>query len=364
MEDPILNRNLADTKELATRWSQFHDFFDMATKSDKISPDAERKFMDLKTRIAMLHDSLMQSIKHDQKVAQNVIAVMRQCLMLRTIPQMSQTEIQKIEFDWNEVYLLMVETIANIEEEVARLAGISLRAYQMQQLQNRFNNERRKFFADTRVRVALFSIVTTSVIAFFAVGIPAFGWYEYSNIKTDVPLMTGPYNGVARIVRLFDKELLFVDIAEMKTPYVDWGHMNEDDALQRERMKDDYFISQLPNYGYAAADIDEMSGLVRTKRANYKEILRDPSNKKLFIFAYLFNNTEDAVRFVQARADNLEAMTNSKRRKKIEERIVIGRRSNFIVIIDCENRLASTNYLEERWKFKKEQVIGYLKVET
>ena len=52
MEDPDLNRNLEETKELHARWSQFRDFFQMAIKGSKVTPQAETKFLELKTRIA------------------------------------------------------------------------------------------------------------------------------------------------------------------------------------------------------------------------------------------------------------------------------------------------------------------------
>lgn len=360
MEDPILSRNLADTRELATRWAQFHEFFNMATKSDKISPEAERKFMDLKTRIAMLHDALMQSIKQDQKVGQNVIGVMRQCLMLRTIPMMSQTEIQKLEFDWNEVYLLMTETIADIEEEVARLAGVSKRAHQIQQIQKRLRAQRQKFFADTRVRVAIWVGGTLAVLGFLLFGIPAMGIYDYQNVKQDVPWLTTPYNSAAGIVRLFDPEYAFIDEAEMKTPFVEWGATNALDKGLKSQMSDKNFLNQLTNYGFAASDVDEVRGFLEVKRYFYKEILRDTANNKMFIYAYLFDTTEHATRFVELRKANLEAMTDGERQKKIEDRMAVARNANFVVLIESKNRFGMTNYLVNRWKFKPEQIDGYL----
>lgn len=360
MEDPILSRNLADTRELATRWAQFHEFFSMATKSNKISPEAERKFMDLKTRIAMLHDALMQSIKQDQKVGQNVIGVMRQCLMLRTIPKMSQTEMQKIEFDWNEVYLLMTETIANIEEEVARLAGVSKRAYQIQQIQKRIRRDRQKFFANTRVRVVIWVGGTLGVLSFLLFGIPAMGIYDYRNVKQDVPWLTTPYNSVAGLVRLFNSDYAFVDSAEMKRPFYSWGAMNPLDKALKARMNDKNFLNQLTNYGFAASDVDEVRGFLEVKRFFYKEILRDTANNKLFVYAYLFDTTEHATRFIELRKANLEAMTDGERQKKIEDRMTVARNANFVVLIESKNRYAMTDYLVNRWKFKPDQIDGYL----
>jgi hypothetical protein len=135
MEDPILNRNLEEIKELQTRWNQFHDFYNMAVQQGvaKVTAPAEMKFLELKSRIAMLHDGFMGGVKSDVKTAQNIIQIVADCIQLKKCAQATEAEKQKFEFDWNECFMLLNETVSTMEEEKKRLAGINERAYKAAQ---------------------------------------------------------------------------------------------------------------------------------------------------------------------------------------------------------------------------------------
>src|SRR5215831_15459254 len=101
MEDPLLNRSLEESKELQTRWSQFRDFYMMAAKAQqRITAQAEMKFLELKSRIAMLHDSFMEKLEHDQKTGQAILTIVGDCILLGRLANVSEAEKQKFEFDW------------------------------------------------------------------------------------------------------------------------------------------------------------------------------------------------------------------------------------------------------------------------
>ena len=100
MQDPVLNSSLDETRELQTRWSQFHDFVKMAMGGQKVSAQAEMKFLELKSRIAMLHDGFMARLEHEQKTGQNIMNIIGDCILLGRMGNATDAERQKFEFDW------------------------------------------------------------------------------------------------------------------------------------------------------------------------------------------------------------------------------------------------------------------------
>ncbi|MCH7597314.1 MAG: hypothetical protein IID35_12255, partial [Planctomycetes bacterium] len=134
MEDVTLNLNLEESKELHALWGQYREFSSLALKGEKIAPQAEMKFLELKTRIAILHDGFMAPVKHDHKVGQKVMEVLANCISLRRIQMMSNADIQKLDFDWNESYMLITETIQGLEQEREKLRTTNKFAHKMRQV--------------------------------------------------------------------------------------------------------------------------------------------------------------------------------------------------------------------------------------
>ena len=177
MEDPILNRSLEESKELHARWSQFRDFVMMAVRQRKVTAQAEMKFLELKCRIAMLHDGFMERLEHEQKTGQNIMSILADCILLNRCAQYSDAERQKFEFDWNECFLLITEQISTLESEKERLAGINERAFKAARRKEVIVATIQNFF-----RSGLFKgILITFAIVMVVWGIPALGIYDYRN---------------------------------------------------------------------------------------------------------------------------------------------------------------------------------------
>ena len=82
MIDPVIERKYSDCKELIALWKTFHEFFKLGVRGQDITQDKEAKFLEIKSRIAMLHDSFLESLDHDQNIGQNIINIVTRCITL------------------------------------------------------------------------------------------------------------------------------------------------------------------------------------------------------------------------------------------------------------------------------------------
>lgn len=352
MEDPVLNRNLEETRELQARWTQFRDFFYMALKTDKVTPQAEKKFLDLKTRIAMLHDGFMQSLKHDHSVGQNVMAIIAQCIMLKRITLMSAGDIQKLELDWNEVYLLVSGTVADLEEEQDRLANINERAYKMQQFQELAVAGAHNFLIGPWFKV----IVFLGVIGFIVVGVPMLGLYDYYNIRSDFDWSEGAYDRVAKVIRGFNPNLSYVALDEIETS------PNPDAAYRKDNtdsggFTESYFYEQFINMGFDESDLREAKELYDRKRMFEVQIRNHVGRPRTRIICtyILFQDAADAENFLAIRRRGIGKLSGLKR-TQVESVFLACRKSNFIAVFASDNSDQNHLFASQRYKFEDDQM--------
>jgi hypothetical protein len=179
MIDPKLEKELEDCRKLATAWRKFHDFFAIGVKGTDIAPDKEAAFLENKSSIAMLHDSFMEALTHDQNIGQNVMGIIARCITLRHVSRLSVAEIKKIEIEWHESYLLLNETIGYLEEKKENLASVSNFQYTMS------NFRKNLALAAQTVAKSIYTKIILIILAvvFVVWGIPTFGIYDYHNLK-------------------------------------------------------------------------------------------------------------------------------------------------------------------------------------
>lgn len=138
MIDPALERRYADCQELVEAWRSFLEFYNVAVKSpEQINPQNEQGFLNAKARVAMLHDSFMDSIERDRQTGANMLGLINRSITLRHLNKMGAADHKKMEIEWHEVYLLLSDTVTALEEERSRLAGISQSSHNMKKMQER-----------------------------------------------------------------------------------------------------------------------------------------------------------------------------------------------------------------------------------
>lgn len=355
MEDPALNRRIDETRELSTRWGQFRDFLNMATKGEKVTPEAESKFLELKTRIAMLHDGFMHSLKHDHKVGQQVLGIISACIMLRRVPLMSGAELQKLELDWNEAYLLITETIANLEEERQRLASINMRAYKLQQAKQIFTARVHNVLVSPLFRLFFFLFV----VAFVLWGVPALGIYNWLDLREHVPFTKGPINkGIEWWRGHVNSEFPYDTLAEVP---VDAAYVLDGAQAQGDipaSLNPDFVVNQLFNLGFKkGADFDKARSLLGGKIDFQREVqLNTRTNRKMIGFYFLLKDTKEAREFIELRQANLTSLPPEER-QKIQRTAKFGRKANFIAIVITEDEAFRTDYLGKKYLLTPEQLM-------
>ncbi len=355
MEDPALNRNLEETTELHARWGQFHDFFTMAIKApQKINPQAEMKFLELKTRIAMLHDGFMQSLKHDHKVGQQVLDILRSCIMLKRIPLLSNAEVQKLEFDWNEAYLLMTETISTLQEERERLLTVNERVYKIRQARDRMVTNVHNFFSGPYFR----ALIILAVVGFVIVGVPMFGIYDYTNLKDDLPWTAPVYDRAIVWVRLFNPEVRYLeidDVVNQRFTHDIRGYGWDDRA--KETLTPQRLIEESANMGFAAADFPEVRDLIQNRLRRFdKEVATQRGTlSKGNCYYLLFQSTADARRFVELRRQGM-AKLSKRQVDNIDAIINVARKANFVGVFASDAEVLRIDFARDKWAFKDAQL--------
>lgn len=355
MEDLALNRRLEETRELHTRWSQFHDFFTMALKGESAGAEAEMRFLDLKTRICMLHDGFMQSLKHDQKVGQQVLGILGQCILLRRIPLLNSAEVQKLELDWNEAYMLMNETIAALDEERRRLANINESTYKLQKAREKVMAQIHAILTNTLFRIAFFLIL---IPTFVIIGIPTMGIYNYRDLSDDVPSLAPMVKKVEDFWRnRIDSNLEYRRIADIPvTPVVSNEHKEDPGSLKSTSKES--VISQLFNIGFAREDIEEAKTLVSglSEINGDARVMTLPRNrKKMLAYIMLFPNNAQAERFLELRQKGMEEKSETQR-NQTNLFINLCRKANMVILVVSEEPRLRDAYPAEKWGFLPEQM--------
>lgn len=180
MQNPVLERQLTDCKELAEAWRQFLDLFNAAIRGgDELMPQREQAFLEAKSRIAMLHDTFMDALRHDQQIGQNVFGIIARCITMRHVNKMSPAETKKIEIEWHESYLLLNETISTLDEEIQRLASINPTKYHLKRLADRIKVNVVAFLKSRTLKFVL----GAAGVLFIIWGIPLFGIYDYDELR-------------------------------------------------------------------------------------------------------------------------------------------------------------------------------------
>jgi hypothetical protein len=171
MIDPSLERQYADCRELMDLWRQYHDFFKIAVAGQDLTPEREHEFITIKSRIAMLHDTFMDCLEHDQNIGQNILSIVTRSITMKHVHRMSTAEIKKIELEWHESYLLLNETIGVLEDKRRQFADITPSQYYRKQATKKASNSIMTFLTSWVFKLLVAIVVLeVAVFAFIKAG--------------------------------------------------------------------------------------------------------------------------------------------------------------------------------------------------
>lgn len=364
MEDITLNLNLEESKELHALWGQYREFSTLALKGEKIAPQAEMKFLELKTRIAILHDGFMDSVKHDHKVGQKVMEVLANCISLRRIQMMSNADVQKLDFDWNESYMLITETIQGLEKDREKLRTTNKFAHQMRQIKGQTAASIHNFFVGPYFK----ALAGLGVIMFVFFGIPAFGIYDFMELKKQFPVIGPVYDRAAALVRYFNSELVYMELADVKIEedlggQFRHGQRQRDNANVPIEVQAQRFVSQLISIGFSAGDFEEVSRLYENRKHYEREIVDVAVRGRVFIIVdyILFENSGSARRFVELGLQGRSTL-NLADQDRITLTSTICRKANFVILLttpmpspDTQSRI---DFAKNKWLLEDAEIFS------
>jgi len=156
MIDPALERRYADCTELVDAWKAFLELTSVAMKTPQnINPQLEQQFLAAKARVAMLHDSFMDSLKTDRQTGANMLGLVNRSITLGHISRMGTADHKKTEIEWHEVYLLLSDTLASLETDRQKLAQTSAFSHALKRTTDKILSAILTFLRSTAFKVIL-----------------------------------------------------------------------------------------------------------------------------------------------------------------------------------------------------------------
>lgn len=352
MEDPKLNRSIEETRELATRWSQFHDFFRMGVKGENITPQAEMKFLEVKMRVALLHGSFMASVRHDQKIAQNIIAIMSTCILLKRLKGMNASELQKLEYDWNESYLLISETLSQLEDEREALLPVSERLHKLNDFRRNALSRSLKLARNPFFIVGLLLLLLLGSL----IGAPLLGYYDITRLKSQAPFTRKFYDPVMNTLRVVFPEIPYSDFAEVKQKDPAFGKKDPSARGSLINGVGEAAILELTNRGFPREQVLAFFDMFQGNRAFASSVFLTPNDTPMLEHYILFKTTEDARRVQDLRRDHMNNVLNQEARYNIDANLTICRRANLLVLLELGSAEYRREFAMEKWGFKESEI--------
>ncbi len=341
MIDPDVERRTADCTELMDIWRQFLDLVNKALKPPQsINPQMEQQFIQIKARIAMLHDSFMESLKHDKSVGTNMIEIVNRAITLRLVQKMGESEQKKMEVEWHEVFLLLNETVSTLNEERLRLKEVNEIVHNLKRLQEALMVRLKAFLSSIYFKIG----AVLTVLIFIIWGIPALGIYDYDDLR-DVDSLKPALASTFKFTRTtLGAPLPYMDMAQVLDELdklEDVEGINKIDDVTKDitdpqaTAADMIGYAVTPDYEKAA----EYANVLKSAQEYVKQVCHKErwKNRTADVHMFWFRRTRDAKKFYV----DMQGET-------IPDRIRIVRKANVIIVIGATDD-ELMDWVEERY---------------
>ncbi|MCX7011172.1 MAG: hypothetical protein NTW86_01160 [Candidatus Sumerlaeota bacterium] len=351
MIDPVLERRLGGCRTLLKLWGMFQEFFEAAVKGQTVQPDNERKFLELKSRIAMLHDTFLECAEEKSAaVAQNMLENVIRAITLKHISKLSPADIKKMQIEWQESYLLLNETIGLLEEEQINKARISATRWHTQQMGKSVSRVISNIFHSWGLRL---SIIAGAAL-FALVGLPLMGVFSYGALRDVAAIQKPVFLVIQKVIRPFiDKNLSWRTIDEAATfGKRTFAEVGITDFVEAK------LDSSLPNNPSAAAQtLSQQLGQSFPELANAKEYHTEKwdvagGQKDLIVLCFLMPTVPEAA----AAMDKLIAARNAVApgpAKQLADNMDIDRNYNLLMVFVSSDKGVRDGYRNRVWECDK-----------
>lgn len=330
MIDPAVERQFSDTKELLALWNTFHQFFTMGVKGEGITPEKENQFLELKSRIAMLHDSFMDALTTNHNVGQEVLSIITRAITLKHLGRLSTADVKKMEIEWHEAYLLLNDTIAALDQRRKELADINESQYRAKKAAGAARQKAGKFFGSTGFKV----LAIIAVLLGGTIGVQTMGLYDYDDLGNISALHT-PYRWGKYAVRMVkpDSPWPNVDVVPRKG-YAGWPEGVKEPVIESDANKQDAIMEIARNAQQIGIGQPLAAGLENAVEFR-KETAEKSGSKGLEIYTFRFNTTAEAKDTYEIWND---AKTNTSTSVKMLDQMDLVTKTNVIVVIISPER--------------------------
>jgi hypothetical protein len=216
MVDPELERQLNDCRVLLKLWSVFQQFFESAVSGEGVRPENEKKFLELKSRVAMLHDTFLEAVPEGgaASVAQGMVENIVRSITLKHVNQLNGADVKKMQIEWHESYLLLNETIGHLEEKQIEISRVTKSQWQMMQMQRKVSRAIGDVVHNMVLRVAI--VVGAVLVA--TIVLPIMGVFSYRGLLDIGPIQKPAWWVANNVVRQYiNKNFAWRDFEEAKS---------------------------------------------------------------------------------------------------------------------------------------------------
>lgn len=323
MRDPALESQIIETEELQTRWKQFSDFVEMGMSGKPVKPEAEMKFMELKSRIIMLHDGFMEGLEHSKKTGMNMVSILNDCITLSRLAESSDADKQKFKYDWNECYILLTEQITGLHDIRTQLESISEKAVRARQRSEMMRANVHNFFTGPAFKIIIGLVIAIAV--FYIV--PAFVW-PYSNFGK-IKATKGAYLAV---VNNFYRPFLSGDFPFTDLDDVPLNKKVDEEFSVSTPRADDFYHGPMNDFIGSTGRVQEVINAVQTGKAGGNSVRAENISKGRMQGSFLLvvfkdvQTAEDFAKLLNTIVQTLPAREQS----KTYENFTMIRFANFI----------------------------------
>ncbi|GAB4314765.1 MAG: hypothetical protein Kow0059_06710 [Candidatus Sumerlaeia bacterium] len=172
MIDPKLEEQISATQQLLQIWQRFHEYFTFGLKGTDIDAQREREFLQIKSQIALLHDTFMEALEHDLNIGQNIMSIASRCITLKGLKKLSNADVQKLEIEWHESYLLLNETVSALQEKRQQIASINPHLFKLKKSLKLLGVRLKNLTGQVWFKaLAIVIVIVAAVVGLFAFGV-------------------------------------------------------------------------------------------------------------------------------------------------------------------------------------------------
>ncbi|MCM8814013.1 MAG: hypothetical protein NC924_08810 [Candidatus Omnitrophica bacterium] len=134
MIDRTLEEKIKQVKEFIDLWASFYNTYKKAAGQPSFTDEEEKNFLELKSTLARKYQAMMDSMGLKPTAEDRTFDVISQVMSLKSIPNLSPLQIEKLENDWHNSYITLNKIMGSLENKRNELAKVNVLGKQMSKL--------------------------------------------------------------------------------------------------------------------------------------------------------------------------------------------------------------------------------------